>query len=113
DLNRMKLNLLARTLDNMSTNMINLGKNTQWTGRQLMVGITTPVMAVGGLSVRSAMSIAQLDLQLRKVMGTASQADFSELDNQTRELSERFGIARAELKAVQTEFARVGFDVKT
>ena len=38
-----------------STNLLNFGKNTQWAGRQLMVGFTLPLMAVGSTSAKTFM----------------------------------------------------------
>lgn len=46
-------NMTSRTLDNMATKYLNLGKNLQWTGRQLMVGLTLPIAAAGFGAVRS------------------------------------------------------------
>ena len=40
-----------------STNLLNFGKNTQWAGRQLMVGFTLPLMAVGSAASKTFMEI--------------------------------------------------------
>jgi TP901 family phage tail tape measure protein len=97
----------------MGKNVVNMGKNAQWTGRQMMVGITAPIMAIGAVSVKSAIDISKLDLQLKKVLGNVDTQGIKDLDNQTRKLSETYGITRTELKAIQTEFARVGFAIST
>lgn len=103
-----KANLAARTGSNIGTSIINAGKNAQWTGRQLMVGVTAPIALLGAGAVKSALDVEKLDIQLQKVMGSASSGDLAMLDKQTRDIAASFGIARTELKGVQTEFARVG-----
>jgi TP901 family phage tail tape measure protein len=110
----MKANLAIRTLDNMAKNVINLGKNAQWTGRQMMVGITAPLIGGAAAAVKFYMSIAAVDVQLKKVLGGELNdkdliAVFNRLEKQSNALSVQFGIQRAEVKKVQTEFAQIGF----
>jgi TP901 family phage tail tape measure protein len=106
---RMQGNLISRTLSNMSTHVINMGKNAQWTGRQLMVGITMPLTGLGIVAGKSALEIEKLDVALRKVTTGLSEGEWKALDDQTRQFSEGLGIARKEIKGVQTELARAGF----
>lgn len=111
----MKGNLVTRTLHNMSTNMVNLGKNAQWTGRQMMVGITLPIVGVGAAAVKSYQEIAKLDLAIRKLLqGEAGGAKLAEslkiLDDQSKKLAETMGITRVEVKSMQGDFASMGFN---
>lgn len=108
----LKGNLATRTLDNMGRKLQDMGKNAQWTGRQMMVGITAPIMALGGVSVKSAMDVQRLDIDLKKVMDTASSDDFAKLNKQTKDLSVEFGIARTEIKGAQIDFARLGWSTE-
>lgn len=50
---------------NLGNKMVNFGKNTQWAGRQLTVGLTVPLMAAGGAI--SAMFL-KVDESMRKLM---------------------------------------------
>jgi hypothetical protein len=43
----IKMGLISQVANSGATNLIKWGKNTQWAGRQLMVGLTTPVIAAG------------------------------------------------------------------
>lgn len=108
----IKGNLITRTLDNIATKWINVGKNAQWTGRQLMVGVTAPLLAIGATSIKTAAEIGEVDLVLRRVLSTASSGDLKKLDDQTRQLSETYGVTRKSVKEMQSEFARVGFTIE-
>ena len=43
-----------------STNLLNFGKNTQWAGRQLMVGFTIPLSIFGGMASKTFMEIQSI-----------------------------------------------------
>lgn len=53
-----------------ATHMVNWGKNTQWAGRQLMVGFTVPLMIAGGLAAKAFMDIDKQLVRLTKVYGS-------------------------------------------
>jgi TP901 family phage tail tape measure protein len=120
----MKANLATRTFANMANNLQNVGKNAQWTGRQMMVGITAPLVAIAALSFKSAMEIGKVELQLKKLVdqgqGVKQVAkDMEYLDKQSKALSgggmfegemqKGFGKARSEIKEIQGIFAQIGF----
>ena len=52
-----------------STNLLNFGKNTQWAGRQLMVGFTLPLAALGTVATRTFMEMEEATIKFRKVYG--------------------------------------------
>ena len=52
-----------------STNLLNFGKNTQWAGRQLMVGFTLPLASLGAVASKTFMEMEQAALKFRKVYG--------------------------------------------
>jgi hypothetical protein len=67
-----------------STNLLNFGKNTQWAGRQLMVGFTLPLMAVGSAASKTFMEMEAQSLRFRKVYGdlfTPQEETQQALDN--------------------------------
>jgi TP901 family phage tail tape measure protein len=103
----LKGNLVTRTFSNMATNMVNMGKNAQWTGRQLMVGITAPLVGIASLAVGAARSVADVDRQLRRLV--ESDSDIQRLKKSAEELSETWAMNLEGVKAVQAEFAQVGF----
>ena len=52
-----------------STNLLNFGKNTQWAGRQLMVGFTVPLMYLGTTAAKTFMDLEQQALKFKRVYG--------------------------------------------
>jgi len=56
-----------------ATQMVNWGKNTQWAGRQLMVGFTMPIMAFGAAAGVMAYQIDKELTRIAKVYDTTAQ----------------------------------------
>jgi TP901 family phage tail tape measure protein len=52
-----------------STNLLNFGKNTQWAGRQLMVGFSVPLLYVGSAAGKVFMDLEQQALKFKRVYG--------------------------------------------
>ena len=52
-----------------STNLLNFGKNTQWAGRQLMVGFTVPLMYFGSAAAKVFMDLEKQTLKFKRVYG--------------------------------------------
>ena len=57
--------LLNQLLRQGSTNLLNFGKNTQWAGRQLMVGFTVPLMYFGAAASKTFMQIEQQAIKFK------------------------------------------------
>ena len=52
-----------------STNLLNFGKNTQWAGRQLMVGFTVPLMYLGTAAAKTFMDLEKQAIKFKRVYG--------------------------------------------
>jgi TP901 family phage tail tape measure protein len=97
-----------------STNLLNFGKNTQWAGRQLMVGFTLPLMLVGSAATKTFMEMEAQALKFRKVYGdlfTPQSETQQVLDNIT-ELGKQFtkyGVAVSATVWLAAEAAAAGF----
>jgi TP901 family phage tail tape measure protein len=97
-----------------STNLLNFGKNTQWAGRQLMVGFTLPLMALGTAASKTFMDMEAQALKFKKVYGdlfTAPEETQAALDSIT-ELGQAFtkyGIAVSQTVGLAAEAAAAGF----
>jgi TP901 family phage tail tape measure protein len=52
-----------------STQLLNFGKNTQWAGRQLMVGFTVPLMYLGTAASKVFMDLEKQTLKFKRVYG--------------------------------------------
>jgi TP901 family phage tail tape measure protein len=110
---------------NLSNRMVNWGKNTQWAGRQLTVGLTVPLAAAGtGLAIM----FDQLDKSMRKLLavygvGGAAGGAFSnivpskqELDNIKRgvmdvaaQMADLYGQSAQATVGVAADLAAAGY----
>ena len=52
-----------------STNLLNFGKNTQWAGRQLMVGFTVPLAYLGTVAAKTFMDLEKQAIRFKRVYG--------------------------------------------
>ena len=52
-----------------STGLLNFGKNTQWAGRQLMVGFTVPLMYFGSMAAKTFMDLETQAIKFKRVYG--------------------------------------------
>ena len=62
-----KLGIQRAMLTQASTQMINFGKNTQWAGRQLMVGFTVPLTIFGTIAGKTYMELEKQAISFKKV----------------------------------------------
>jgi TP901 family phage tail tape measure protein len=64
-----KQQLLNQLLKQGSTNLLNFGKNTQWAGRQLMVGFTVPLLMLGSQAAKTFMALEEQAIRFKRVYG--------------------------------------------
>jgi TP901 family phage tail tape measure protein len=97
-----------------STNLLNFGKNTQWAGRQLMVGFTLPLATLGMTAGRVFMDMEKAALKFRKVYGDLFTPT-EERDQALEDIVElgkeytAYGIAVSESVDIAGEAAAAGF----
>jgi len=97
-----------------STNLLNFGKNTQWAGRQLMVGFTLPLMLVGSAATKTFMEMEAQALRFRKVYGDlfTPQSETKEALANITELGKQFtkyGVSVSQTVGLAAEAAAAGF----
>jgi len=97
-----------------STNLLNFGKNTQWAGRQLMVGFTIPLMGLGAVATKTFMQMETAAIKFKKVYGdlfTAPEETQFALES-IQMLGQEFtkyGMAVADTVGLAAEAAAAGF----
>jgi TP901 family phage tail tape measure protein len=105
--------LLNQMLKQGSTNLLNFGKNTQWAGRQLMVGFTVPLVMLGAVAAKTFMDLEKQAVRFKRVYGemftTSEQtekalADIKELANEFT----KYGIAVAKTMELAADIAATG-----
>jgi hypothetical protein len=91
---------LNQLLKQGSTNLLNFGKNTQWAGRQLMVGLTIPLSILGSAAAKTFMEMEQAVTKFSRVYGDM----FTGGDATNK--------AVAEIQRLGKEFTKYGIAVK-
>jgi len=108
-----------------STQLINFGKNTQWAGRQLMVGFTMPVLALGGALAAMYYQMDKNLTMLQRVYGIGgnaggmfqnvlpSDAEIADIRSKvialSSEVAKTYGISAKETTNVAQAFAAAGY----
>lgn len=92
--------LLNQLLKQGSTNLLNFGKNTQWAGRQLMVGFTVPLTMAGTAAAKSFMEMEKAAIKFKRVYG--------DMFTTTEETNKVFN----DIKKIAMEFTKFGLTVQ-
>ena len=106
--------ILNQLLKQGSTNLLNFGKNTQWAGRQLMVGFTLPLIAVGSAASKTFMDMETQAIRFKKVYGDLftptgeSQQALKDIQELGKEFT-KYGIAVSTTVGLAAEAAAAGF----
>jgi len=105
--------LLNQLLKQGSTNLLNFGKNTQWAGRQLMVGFTVPLLMLGTQAAKTFMALEEQAIRFKRVYGemftTAEETDAMVKNIQTlaREYT-KYGVAVEDTMKMAADAAAMG-----
>ena len=96
-----------------STNLLNFGKNTQWAGRQLMVGFTIPLAMMGAIAIKEFKKIEAQVIKFKRVYGDmfSTDADSEEALENVRRLADEFtkyGIAVEKTIGLAAKVAQMG-----
>ena len=96
-----------------STNLLNFGKNTQWAGRQLMVGFTVPLAYLGTVAAKTFMDMEKQAIRFRRVYGDM----FTTTEDTTKALKEiellaqsftKYGVAVVDTMQMAADAAAMG-----
>ena len=105
--------LLNQLLKQGSTNLLNFGKNTQWAGRQLMVGFTVPLVMLGSVAAKTFMDMEKQAVRFKRVYGemftTTEETNkaVKEIQNLANEFT-KYGIAAAKTMELAADIAATG-----
>jgi len=109
--------IMNKLIDDGSTKLLNFGKNTQWAGRQLMVGFTIPLMLFGAQAIKVFKEIETQTIRFKKVYGdifTDQGATDAALKN-IRALGDeytKYGLKVSETIKMAADAAAAGFSGK-
>ena len=96
-----------------STNLLNFGKNTQWAGRQLMVGFSVPLLYLGSVAGKVFMDLEKQAIRFKRVYGSM----FTTSEETTKALADiqllakeftKYGVAVADTVKMAADAAAMG-----
>jgi hypothetical protein len=104
---------LNQLLKQGSTQLLNFGKNTQWAGRQLMVGLTVPLTMLGSYASKAFMEMEKAVIKFTRVYGdmTTSMGETDAAVKQIQTLAKEFtkyGIAVVDTVTMAADAAAMG-----
>lgn len=118
DVARMRLGLFNEIVNSGADNLIKWGKNTQWAGRQLMVGFTVPFAAFAALAGVAANTIDKEMTRIVKVYDTTGntvaerEQELAQLRTQSMsqatQIAKKYGAAVSDTLNVEAELAATG-----
>jgi TP901 family phage tail tape measure protein len=96
-----------------STQLLNFGKNTQWAGRQLMVGFTIPLSIFGSKAAQMYKDMEEAAIKFRRVYGdaTTSNAETEGMIKQIQRLGlefTKYGVALSDTMELAGKAAAMG-----
>lgn len=109
--------IFRQVVQNGSTEIINWGKNTQWAGRQLTVGLTVPLTLFGAAAGKMFMDADKQLTRMAKVYGDATKGmvdptELARIRSETLALSQEIargmGVAVEETLSIAADIAATG-----
>jgi TP901 family phage tail tape measure protein len=117
DILKMRIGLTNQYLDSVAHKMINWGKNTQWAGRQLTVGLSVPLAAFAALAGKAAYDVNKQLTRIVKVYdftttGAKQNAEAQQLQADSMsngiEVTKKYGAALSDTLDVEAQLAAAG-----
>ena len=112
---RQEAAIMNKVMLDGSNQLINWGKNTQWAGRQLTVGLTVPLVAFGAAAQKAFRDADAELIRLQKVYGGLAAVSSIELakvrkdvSETARELAGSYGVAFKDTIALAADLAATG-----
>ena len=112
---RQELQIMNKVIQDGAGQLINWGKNTQWAGRQLTVGLTVPLVAFGKAAADAFKQADQELVRLTKVYGDVAGTSSAELSRvrdevsaTAKEISAAMGVSFKETIGLAADIAATG-----
>jgi len=117
---RKQFDIFNRLIQDGATSLINWGKNTQWAGRQLTVGLTVPMTIFASTTIKAFNDVDKELTRFQKVygadlVGTTKEASM-EMRNAIQavaiDIAKNYGIAAKETAGLAADLAATGLEGK-
>lgn len=122
DTMRRKMGMFGNMAASAGTQIVNLGKNIQWSGRQLTVGFTYPMAMFGAAAGVMAYKVDNAFAQINKVYDFSAKAmkDQTQMEQEqgalrvrsiqlATDVAQKYGMAIEDTMKVEQELAATGF----
>jgi len=112
----IKAKVMNSVVRGLGTEMVNFGKNTQWAGRQLTVGLTVPLAAFAAMAAKQFRDVNTELTRMQRLYGLGlkppSDAELNAISKKIMDLSttvaKTMGIAQTETVKAAASFAAIG-----
>jgi len=112
---RQEAAIMNKVMQDGAGQLINWGKNTQWAGRQLTVGLTVPLVAFGAAAQKAFREADAELVRLTKVYGglsATSAADLAKIRKDVsataKEIASSYGVAYKDTISLAADLAATG-----
>jgi TP901 family phage tail tape measure protein len=112
---RQEQAIMNKVMQDGATGLINWGKNTQWAGRQLTVGLTVPLAAFGAAASKAFREADTELIRLQKVYGGIAATSATELakirkdvSSLAKEMAGAYGVAFKDTISLAADLAATG-----
>jgi TP901 family phage tail tape measure protein len=117
---RKQFDIFNRLIQDGATSLINWGKNTQWAGRQLTVGLTVPMTIFATTTIKAFNDVDRELTRFQKVYGSDLVGTTTEATNAIRQqiqllaidIAKQYGIAAKETAGLAADLAATGLEGK-
>ena len=117
---RKQFDIFNRLIQDGATSLINWGKNTQWAGRQLTVGLTVPMTIFASTTIKAFNDVDRELTRFQKVYGAdlvgATKQASMEMRNTIQavaiDIAKSYGVAAKETAALAADLAATGLEGK-
>ena len=115
---RKQFDIFNKLVQDGATHLVNWGKNTQWAGRQLTVGLTVPMTMFATTTIKAFNDVDRELTRFQKVYGSdlvgstkqATAAMRQEIQAISIDFAKKFGIAAKETAALAADLAATGLE---
>jgi TP901 family phage tail tape measure protein len=115
---RKQFSIFNRLVNDGATQLINWGKNTQWAGRQLTVGLTVPMTIFATTTIKAFNDVDRELTRFQKVYGSDLVGATTEASNAIRQqvqalavdIAGSYGVAAKETAGLAADLAATGLE---
>jgi TP901 family phage tail tape measure protein len=117
-ISQKQFSIFNKLVNDGATQLINWGKNTQWAGRQLTVGLTVPLTIFGATVSKTFREVDKELTRFAKVYGsdlvgankTATDTMRSQVEQLSKDFAGKYGIAAKETAGLAADLAATGLE---